>query len=190
MWICTNCGTENEDNFKFCWSCGQTREKSRVVETEKIREVILLKSELKAEPVREIKPIEEIKPKIEPKPFEKTVEITKAEKSNPPKNEPELFSTVLPYSKKALNSSDETSIERKVFTIAVRLAGLFLVYQFIVALPDLMVLLNWEIKNDNEFSDALVKEFVVPVAKNFFYLIVGVYLIASGRILLWLLPDR
>lgn len=25
MWICRNCQKRNEENFKFCWSCGQAR---------------------------------------------------------------------------------------------------------------------------------------------------------------------
>ncbi|MEO6588291.1 MAG: hypothetical protein ABIP06_03090 [Pyrinomonadaceae bacterium] len=192
MWICRNCKTENEDNFRFCWSCGQTSEKSKPAETQNVIEDMLKKPEFKKETIREIKSVEEIKPKSEHKPIEeiKLAEVTNVEKRNPPKTEAELFSTVLPSSKKSFASDDETNWEIKIFRIAVRLAGLFLVYQFIVALPDLMILINWEAKHDNEFSDALVKEFVTPVAKNLFYLIVGIYLIASGRILLWLLPRQ
>lgn len=192
MWICRNCGTENEDNFKFCWSCGQTREKNKVAEIQKISEAVPVKPELKKEPAREIKSSEEIKSKIEPKPVEETkpAEITNVERRKTPNNETELFSTVLPHSKKSFASNDETDWEIKVFRIAVRLVGLFLIYQFIVALPDLVILISSAMKTNENFSDAMTSELLIPTAKLLFYLIVGIYLIAGGRILIRLLPNR
>lgn len=192
MWICRNCETENEDNFKFCWSCGQTSEKSKPVETKKIVENVPPKPEFKKEPLREIKAVEEIKPKKEITPVEevKPAEITNVEKRKSSPTETELFSTVLPYSAKSSAANDETDWETKVFRIAVRLAGLFLVYQFIIALPDLIILINSAVKNSENFSDALTQDLIIPIARLLFYLVVGIYLIASGRFLIHLLPGR
>lgn len=192
MWICRDCGTENEDNFKFCWSCGQTREKIPTVETSKIIEDAPPKPELKKENVREIKPSEDSKPKIESKSFEKIkpIETTKVERQKTQKNEIELFSTVLPYSKKSFVSNNEVDWEIKVFRIAVRLAGLFFVYQFIIALPDFIILINSAVKNSAEISDAFTNDVLISIARYLFYFFVGIYLIASGRILMWLLPNR
>lgn len=179
MWICRNCGTENEDNFKFCWSCGQTREKSKQVEIKKEVKEIPKKPEPKIEPVREIKKLEEIKP----------AEITNVEPRKTLQNEPELFATVLPYSAKSSADSNNSDWEIKVFRIAVRLVGLFLLYHVLVALPDLIVLAHSSVKNTQNFSDALTDELIIPIAKTLFYFIVGIYLIASGKILLRLLPE-
>lgn len=142
------------------------------------------------EPVREIrnaeepKKLEEIKEPEEPKP----VEIPRIEKRKTSQNEPELFATVLPYSTKI--SNDDTDWELKVFRIAVRLVGLFLVSYVLLALPDLIVSIYSAVKNTQNFSDALTSDLIIPTAKILFYFIVGIYLIASGRILLGLLPDR
>jgi hypothetical protein len=167
MWICRNCGTENEDNFKFWWSCGQTRERSKPVEIKEQVKEIPKKPEPKREPIREIRKVEEIKP----------AEITKTEPRKNPQNEPEFFATVLPHSARNFNSNDETDWEIKVFRIAVRLVGLFLLYQVIVALPDLVVLIHSSVKNTQNFSDALTSDLIISTAKTLFYFIVGVYLI-------------
>ena len=191
MWICRNCGTENEDNFKFCWSCGRTQEKSKPVEIKQEILEIPKGIEPKKEPVRAIGKIEEsekpeeiINPE-EPKP----IEPAKVEKRKSPYNEPELFATVLPYPAKNFSSNDETDWEIKVFRIAVRLVGLFLLYQFLIALPDMIVLIYSSVKNTQNFSDALTSDLIIPAVKLLFYFIVGVYLIASGRIVIRLLPD-
>lgn len=185
MWICRNCETENEENFKFCWSCGQTREKSKTVEIKEVEKEVSEKPLPKKEPVREVKPVEEIKTANEIKP----IETTNVEKRKPRLNEPELFATVLPYAARTSDSSDEANLEVKVFRIAVRLAGLFLLYQVFVALPDLITAIVWEFKNRNELSDPFSKDLIIPLAKHLFYFITGIYLIASGRVLIRLLPD-
>lgn len=190
MWICRNCETENEDNFKFCWSCGQTQEKSKPVEIKQEILEIPKRIEPKKEPVREVRiveeeRIEEIKEPEEPKP----VEIPRVEKRRVPQNEPELFATVLPYSARN-SSSDDTDWEIKIFRIAVRLVGLFLFSYVLIALPDLVVSIYSATKNTQNFSDALTSDSIIPTAKILFYFIVGIYLIASGRILIRLLPDR
>lgn len=178
MWICRNCGTENEDNFKFCWSCGQTREKSKPVEINNEVLEIPKKPEPVKEPVREVRKIEEIKPADEIKP----PEITKAEPRKTPQNEPELFASVLPYSARNSGSNDEPDWEIKVFRIAVRLVGLFLLYQVIVALPDLIALIHSSVKNSiSGFSDALTSDLIIAFAKILFYFIVGVYLVADRK---------
>ena len=64
MWICQNCGTENEDNFKFCWSCGENR----------------AKAEVSPEPPPTAKPKTVEKIPEPPKPVEKTPEV----KEKPP----------------------------------------------------------------------------------------------------------
>ena len=198
MWICLNCGTENENNFKFCWSCGRTREESKPVEVKEVIKEIPEKPEPKKAPTREIKsveelkPIEEIKPTREIKPVEETapVEITRVEKRKSARSEPELFASVLPYAAKSSSDAADSDWEIKVFRIAVRLVGLLLLYQVFSSLPDFIILIYTSIKTSAEFSDALTSDLIVPLAKILFYFIVGIYLIASGRILLWLLPGR
>ena len=186
MWTCLNCGTENEENFKFCWSCGHTREQSKSVEVKEEIKPIPKQPEPKNEPVRQIKKVEEIKKPVEEI---KPAEITKVEKRKSPPNEPELFATVLPYSaKSSAYANSETDWEIRVFRIAVRLVGLFLLYQVFVALPDLLAVIYSSVKTSAEFSDALTGNLIFPIGKLLFYFIVGIYLIASGRILLCLLP--
>jgi hypothetical protein len=179
MWSCPKCGNENEENFRFCWGCGITR------------------PEIKAKP--EIKtPVEE--PKIEtPKPPEPIKrEIVR---NNP---EPEEFRKIADDDEDVLpmlahfsgtehtpsQSDNEISLERKIFTIAVRLVGLFLLYQVLIGIPDLAVMIYSILSSDK--SDAaenlFTSAFIIPTIKLLFYLIVGIYLIASGRVLLWLLP--
>src|SRR5215207_4294835 len=107
MWTCRNCGTENEIKFKFCWSCGHTREQTKPVEVKQEMKPIPKQPEPRREPVREVQKVEEVK-KIEEikRPEEhKPAEIPKVEKSKTPQTEPELFASVLPYSAKV--SSDE-----------------------------------------------------------------------------------
>ena len=183
MWSCEKCGNENEENFRFCWGCGLTR------------------PEIKAQP--EIKtPVEP--PKVETPKIEtpKTDEPVKREivRHHP---EPEEFrkidndEDVLPMlahfsgtEHQAAQSDDEISLERRIFTIAVRLVGLFLLYQVLIGIPDLAVMIYSILSSDK--SDAaenlFTSAFIIPTIKLLFYLIVGIYLIASGRILLWLLP--
>lgn len=188
MWICRNCGTENEDNFKFCWSCGQTQEKSKPVEIKNEVLEIPRKPEPKKEPVREVSKVEEVKKVEGIKPADeiKSAEAAKVEPRKFPQNEPELFSTVLPHSARVAN--DETDWEIKAFRIAVRLVGLFLLYQVFVALPDLIYAIYEQ--NNTNADKILTMQFIAPILKFLFYFIVGIYLIASGRILLWLLPNR
>lgn len=190
MWICINCGTENENNFKFCWSCGRTREQSNPVEVRQVTKEIPTKTEPKKAPIREIRSFEEIKPVEETKPVKEieTVETTKAEKRNSARSETEIFSSVLPYAAKSFSDANESDWEIKVFRTAVRLVGLFLLYQVFASVPDFIILLYTSVKSSTEFSGALTNVLIIPLAKILLYLIVGIYLIASGRILLWLLP--
>lgn len=183
MWTCGNCGTENEEKFKFCWSCGHTRTQTKPVEIKQEIKEIPKPSEPKRAPVREIRKIEEVKKVEEIKP----AEVTKVEPRRNPQNEPELFATVLPYSAKT--SNDETDWEIKVFRIALRLSGLFLLYQVFIAIPDLAFMIRM-VKSAQETSDALTNDLIIGSVKIAFYFIVGIYLIASGRILIWLLPNR
>jgi len=191
MWTCRNCGTENEIKFKFCWSCGHTRDQSKPVEIKEEVKETPRKIEPRKEPVREAKKIEEVK-KIEElqRPEEpKPIEIPRLEKRKAPQNEPELFASVLPYSARA--SNDETDWEIKVFRIAVRLVGLLLLYHVFVWLPDLVNAIYSAYEQSSPNADKIfTKELIVETAKLLFYFIVGIYLIASGRILLWLLPNR
>ena len=46
------------------------------------------------------------------------------------------------------------------------------------------------VKSAQETSDALTNDLIIGSVKIAFYFIVGIYLIASGRILIWLLPNR
>lgn len=182
MWICENCGTENEIKFKFCWSCGRTRAESKPVEFKPEIKQVPKNPEPKTEPVRavgkteEVRKIEEIKPANEIKPAENS----RVEKRRTSANEPELFATVLPYSAKPL--SDETDWETKVFRVAVRLVGLFLLYQVLVALPDLIALVYSAVKNSAELSGALTADLMIPIAKLLFYFVVGIYLISSRKV--------
>ncbi len=101
-----------------------------------------------------------------------------------------MFSRVAAIEKNSSLNDDEESLERKVFTIAVRLVGLYMLYQFIVALPDLIILINSSINHSTNFYEALSKELIITSAKFLFHFVIGIYLIASGRILIRLLPRR
>ena len=88
-------------------------------------------------------------------------------------------------------SDDDISLERKVFTIAVRLVGLFLLYQVFIALPDMFVLVSSALReNKDDISEMFTRDLIFPVAGVLVYFFVGIYLIASGRMLIWLLPTR
>lgn len=195
MWICRNCGTDNEDNFKFCWGCGQSRAKAEAVPEP---------PPVKPKPVEKVpdqpKTVKSIPEPIEKPPVIKE-EIPQIQPPTVSKPKPQFQKTnddeeVLPMLARVAGvesgyslNDDDVSLERKVFTIAVRLVGLFLLYQVFVALPDLIVLIKSSVGNTENFSDALTSQLVIPVAKVLFYFIIGIYLIAGGRILLRLLPD-
>ncbi len=176
MWTCPKCGNENEENFKFCWNCGLTGAKPEVAELPKPpeppqpvkREIVRNEPEIQTEP--EIK----VKPPID----ESDVLPMFARVSGIQHNE---------------TGNDDVSLERKIFTIAIRLVGLFLIYQVLVSIPDLAVMIYSALSNetaDDTAANLFTGTFIIPAAKLLFYLIVGIYLIASGRILLWLLPGR
>lgn len=181
MWICRNCGTENEEKFKFCWSCGRTRAESKPVEIKPEIKEIPKPPEPKKEPLREVRKVEEVKKTEEIKPANeiKPVETPRVEKRISSHNEPELFASVLPYSAKI--SSDETDWETKIFRVAVRLVGLFLLYQVLVALPDLVALIYSSVKNNAEFYGAMTGDLVFPTAKILFFFIVGIYLTSTRK---------
>lgn len=197
MWTCRNCGTENEDNFKFCWGCGQNK----------------AQAETAPEPPQPVKPETVEKISEPPKPIEKIPEV----KERPPVedvNEPvitqvnpqpkaqiqksgddedilPMFSRVAGVEKKEAINDADTSLEKTGFTIAVRVAGLFLLYKFFIALPELIGLVSSAMReNSEDISEMFTGTFLYSVAGILIYFVVGIYLIASGRILIWLLPDR
>lgn len=178
MWICPKCGNENEENFRFCWGCGATRPEAKA------------ETELK---------ISDRPPKMEPS---KPPESSRREiiKNNPEPKEHRRIEDdedVLPMlarvsgaERKASVSDSDVSLERKIFTIAVRLVGLFLLFQVLIGIPDLAVMVYSALSGETTDSAAVLfaAAFAIPALKLLFYLIVGIYLIASGRILLWMLP--
>ena len=186
MWTCHNCLNENEENFRFCWSCGLTRP-----EIEAPPEV---KIPIDAPKIDPPKPPEH----FEPPPLKR--EITRNEPEVKPKpriaDEPDILPMLARVSgiehSETLND-DDLSLERKIFTIAVRLLGLFLIYHVLVSIPDLAVVIYSALFSetaDSAAANLFTGAFLIPAAKLLFYLIAGIYLIASGRILLWLLPGR
>ena len=198
MWICKSCGTENEDNFKFCWSCGENR----------------AKAEIPVEPPPKAKPKSVEKVPEPPKPVEKLPEVKEKppiddidmppvitrvnprpkahlQKSDDDEDILPMFSRVAGVEKDVPLTDDDTSLERKVFTIALRLIGLFLLYQVFIALPDMFVLVSSALReNKDDISEMFTRDLIFPIAGVLAYFIVGIYLIASGRILIWLLPNR
>ena len=178
MWICQRCGNENEENFRFCWGCGRAR------------------PEIKAEPEATI-PLEP--PKIEtskpPEPIRREIvkdipQPIEHRKIDETEDVLPMLARVSGVEHKASLSDDDISLEGKIFTIAVRLVGLFLLYQVLVGIPDLAVRIYSALSGEtgDGAANLFTPAFVIPTAKLLFYLIVGIYLIASGRILLWLLP--
>ncbi|CAN5859830.1 hypothetical protein BH20ACI4_BH20ACI4_29870 [soil metagenome] len=183
MWICQDCGTENEDNFKFCWSCGQNK----------------AQAETAPEPPKPIEKIPEVKEKP---PIEDVDEMPIITRVNPrPKAQSQksdddedilpMFSRVTGVERNESLTDDDTSLEKKVFTIALRLIGLFFLYRFFAALPDMIVLVSSALRENREdISEMFTSSLLYPAARILIYFVVGIYLIASGRILIWLLPNR
>jgi hypothetical protein len=178
MWICPKCQNENEENFRFCWGCGLTRLETKVepeinipVESPRIET---------PEPPEPVKP-EIVKNNPEPKDYRK---IDDDEDVLP------MLARVSGTAHKTSESGEDILLERKIFTIAVRLVGLFLLYQVLVSIPDLAVMVYSALSSESAdgVANLFTSTFVIPLVKLLFYLIVGIYLIASGRILLWLLP--
>jgi hypothetical protein len=191
MWICRHCKNESEENFKFCWSCGQSREKAELRP-----EPVPLAA---ANPKRAEKPVAVTAPpqttvdeRVETSrtqiPARKQLPVKKSETAEEEEVLP-MLARVAGVEKRARLSGDDLSLEEKVFRIAVRLVGLFFIYQVLAALPDLAVLVTSALRSDRAFSDALTADLIVPAGRILFYLIVGIYLIASGRILTRLVPD-
>ncbi len=189
MWICRNCQTENEENFKFCWGCGQSRAKAEIIP----------EPPPKTEP-RQVEKIPEIKEKPNiaaeddfPAEITRTESRPKASVQQTDDDEDVLpmFSRVAGVEKdEPLNDAD-TSLEKTGFIIAVRVAGLFLLYRFFVALPELFALISSAIReNSEDVSRMFTGSFLYSAGGILIYFVVGIYLIASGRILIWLLPDR
>lgn len=164
----------------------------------------MTRPEIKAPPEVKI-PVEAPKPEM-PKPPEPSEppppvkrEIIRNEPEINPKpritDEPDILPMLARVSgieHSRTESDNDVSLERKIFTIAVRLLGLFLIYQFLIAVPDLAVMIYSALFSETAEGAAnlFAGAFVIPAAKALFYLIVGIYLIASGRIFLWLLPGR
>ncbi len=198
MWFCQNCGTENEDNFKFCWSCGENRAKAEVspeppptAKPKTVEKIPEPPKRIEKPPeVKEKPPVEDVdespvKTRVNPRPK------AQAQKFDDDDDVLPMLTRVAGVEKSENFSDDDISLERKVFTIAVRLVGLFLLYQVFVALPDMFVLVSSALReNKDDISEMFSSSFVFPVARFFVYFFVGIYLIASGRILIWLLPTR
>lgn len=182
MWMCLKCQNENEENFKFCWSCGLTRPE--------IKNEPEIKTSVEPPRIETPKPIEPIRSEIiknNPEPKEHRVIEPDDEEVLP------MFARVSGVEHNAVEKDDDLSLERKIFTIAVRLVGLFLLYQVLIAIPDLALMVYSALSSetaDNKAAELFTGAFLIPLARLLFYLIVGIYLIASGRILLWLLPGR
>ena len=256
MWICKNCENQNEENFKFCWSCGESKSASRKTVRGNTTELSFPKKSAEKE-IPQVKKIkvetkksveESIKPpnkKVEPKKsIEKKPEKKNSEKSSEKKKpvdvkvktkevpefeseisevttqkapdkqkkekpaseksvveketksyEPEIFSSFSPESsetEKTEVKEAKTNWQKEIFTIAVRLLGLYFLYQFIAAIPEIanFVYLSFtaNIEPDQFFLTFLLS-IVTSLLKYFFYLFVGIYLIANGKILLRLLPE-
>lgn len=198
MWICQKCGTENEDHFKFCWSCGQTKAKAEVSPepppTVQIRTVepmpeppkpIQKASEVKENPPADDIDLPPVTKRVNPKPKAQT------QKSDDDEDILPMFSRVTGVEKNEPLTDDDISLEKKVFTIALRLIGLFFLYRFFVALPDLITLVSLALReNSNDISEMFTSSLIFPAGRILIYFVVGIYLIASGRILIWLLPNR
>ena len=198
MWICQNCGTENEDNFKFCWSCGENRAKAEVSpeppptakpkQVEKIPEPpksVEKTSEAKEKPPVDDDDVSPVITRVNPRPK------AQAQKFDDDDDVLPMLTRVAGVEKSESYSDDDISLERKVFTIAVRLVGLFLLYQVFIALPDMFVLVSSALReNKDDISEMFTRDLIFPVAGVLVYFVLGIYLIASGRILIWLLPTR
>ena len=227
MWTCKNCENQNEENFKFCWSCGkpktfepETNEKLDTKisfskhEAASEKEIPQVKSIEKSPPVREkeniplIKPLEEfeepeperrkrksVKVKSEIK-LEAEKQISK-EEEKPRVNvrQQELFSTFLPESERGKVFTDsETDWESILFTTAVRIVGLYFIFLVLISIPTLVSSVYLFISAPNaelaSFTDIFANALFILIAKMLFYLILGVYLISSGRLILWFLPRK
>jgi hypothetical protein len=222
MWICNNCGNQNEDNFKFCWSCGKPKSVKKIEKVEIDRNIPLSKP-TEYDPERNDLQVSESKPKEIPKidnpptiknkepeavkfnpvitkKTEKRVDKT-SEKPKKPQQvkskvpEPELFSTFLPENEKLKVSDEyESNWENIIFTSAVRLTGLYFIFLVLLSIPDFIALLYSFISTETirikGFGDVLAIPLFILSAKLLFYLFLGIYLISSGRILLWLMPRK
>jgi hypothetical protein len=196
MWLCRNCETKNEDNFKFCWGCGQSRAKA---------EISPEPPPMKTEPVKKIpeppKPVEKIPEVKEKSPIDDNEDISpvitkitsksRVQKVDDDEDILPMFSRVSGVEKNEPLTDNDTSLEKKVFTIALRLIGLFFLYRFFAALPELVTLVSSAMReNSEDISEMFTGTFLYSVAGILIYFVVGIYLIASGRILIRLLPDR
>jgi hypothetical protein len=220
MWICNNCQNQNEENFKFCWSCGIPRSENRKNIREITRETPLQKEIKSAKPeIPKVERLETEVKKVEKKVLEnaeispKETSVIKnedeiltrdkaqkpIEKENTIQNksnikEPEIFST-FSTKHKISEDADNNNVnwQKEIFTIAVRLIGLYFLFQVIFVLPDFLIFVYKFISNGSDFdgniSTYLLTSFPVWF-KYLFYFILSIYLISSGRILLWLLPDK
>lgn len=232
MWICKNCQNQNEENFKFCWSCGESKVASRKTVRGNTTELTFPKKEktekkeipkvkkIKVESKKEEKGVEKKREPVDVKIKTKEVpefesEISEVTTQKPPEKpkkekskskkpetkttsesyEPEIFSSFSPESSKSATTAVKevkTNWQLEVFTIAVRLLGLYFLYLFIAAIPEIVSFvyasINAGIEPDQFFLLYLLT-IVSSLLKYFFYLLVGIYLISSGKILLRLLPE-
>lgn len=126
----------------------------------------------------------------------KAVEIVKEKKESKTKTrEPELFSTFLPESERGkVFTEAETDWETILFTTAVRIVGLYFIFLVLTSIPALVSEVYSFINAPNAEITSLSELFANPLfvllAKVLFYLILGIYLIASGRIIIWFLPRK
>lgn len=147
---------------------------------------------IKSEPERKTQPNAE---KKEQKDEKKPKEPKEPEKIHVKIPQPELFSTFLPENERGggrILTDSETDWETIIFTTAVRLVGLYFIFLVITAIPDFVSAVYTFFFNQNVLIETISDFFATAMffltVKILFYLIVGIYLISSGRILLWFLP--
>lgn len=141
----------------------------------------------------EITIIEPIKPEPEKKEEKKEEKPKEPEKTHVKIPQPELFATFLPESERGNLSNDtESDWETIIFTTAVRLVGLYFIFLVLTAIPDFVSAVYLFLFGQNpeitSLSDFFATALFYLTAKILFYLIVGIYLISSGRILIRFLP--
>lgn len=108
------------------------------------------------------------------------------------KHETELFATFRSDSETADTTSD-SDWPRTIFIAAVRLVGLYLLLLVFFSLPELISLiylaLTAPVQEGLGLLNLIGKPLIVLAAKLLFYLLSGIYFIASGRLFIRLLPN-
>ncbi|MEZ5426090.1 MAG: hypothetical protein R2747_07495 [Pyrinomonadaceae bacterium] len=108
--------------------------------------------------------------------------------------EPELFSTFIPEANRtSAQTGNGDDRQKDFFIIGVRLLGLAFIFLFLTGLPELATLIYSTFFKAPAETAGLLETFknvlLFPLAKMLFYLILGVYFIAGGKLLIRLLPN-